>query len=571
MKATQSTPSCDANGIVINGIVEDNINGIVIKDIFTDTQVNYYDQEHTIYVLDKSALLACPEVIPSFETDADEVFKEWSHSAWEDFRHAHLIIPTSVVEELNAISPENEVYHYIARQVLRRLRKLIERVKFVSDNEDPGNLRTAIYFPKQGNLFTVFPNTNSLSFFGNSNLKDPVSQLFSAAYSIKKTAYVDNIVLLTNDEAIAIRARASGIATDTLTSKAPAYTGRREVTVPFELYEEFMNSNSGISLEMWQQFLPDEPRLFANEFIVMSPKSGQNGYDVLKGKSKEYHNIGRFDCKQQRIVHLFYFRSFTTIKPKNAGQAMYLEAISHPDISVVVVTGSAGTGKTFLSTVYGTILHEARAYLQYFIVPCAIDFQRAHGYLPGNFDEKIEPNIAPFKNALKNYLKLTNEKFKNAVARSNDPKNLDSKREEDPGTGTKKKGDKKSANANLSNDIEKSADKLYRECYKTIAVEAARGLDFADTFVIYDEFQDQGPREADTLLKRLGNNVKAIIAGDIEQVHQEGLNRQNNGISFIKHYITDLPMVAQISLGKVEVVRSEFVKDYIARRDPNQD
>lgn len=558
MKATQSTPSCDANGIVI-------------KDISSDTRVNYSGEKYTGYVLDKSTLLACPEVIPSFDCDTDEIFKEWSHSAWDDFHHAYLIIPTSVIEELNAISPENEVYYYIARQVLRRLRKLIEAVKFVSDEEKTDKLKTAIYFPQQKNLFTVFPNTRSLSFFGNSGLKDPVGQLLGAVDFAKNHAMIDSLVLLTNDEAIAIRARASGIATDALTSKAPAYTGRREVTVPFELYEEFMNSNSGISLEMWQQFLPNEPRLFANEFIVMSPKLGQNGYDVLKGKSKEYHNIGRFDCKQQRIVHLFYFRNFTTIRPKNAGQAMYLEAISHPDISVVVVTGSAGTGKTFLSTVYGTILHEARAYLQYFIVPCAIDFQRAHGYLPGNFDEKIEPNIAPFKNALKNYLKLTNEKFKNAVARSNDPKNLDSKREEDPGTGTKKKGDKKSANANLSNDIEKSADKLYRECYKTIAVEAARGLDFADTFVIYDEFQDQGPREADTLLKRLGNNVKAIIAGDIEQVHQEGLNRQNNGISFIKHYITDLPMVAQISLGKGEVVRSEFVKDYIARRDPNQD
>ena len=558
MKATQSTPSCDATGIVI-------------KDISSDTQVNYSGEKYTGYVLDKSTLLACPEVIPSFDCDTDEIFKEWSHSAWDDFHHAYLIIPTSVIEELNAISPENEVYYYIARQVLRRLRRLVEKVKFVSDEKKTDKLKTAIYLPQQKNLFTVFPNTRSLSFFGNSGLKDPVGQLLSAVDSAKNHAMIDSLVLLTNDEAIAIRARATGTATASLASKAPAYTGKREVTVPFELYEDFMSSNCGISLETWQQFMPDEPRLFANEFIVMSPKLGQNGYDVLKGKSKEYHNIGRFDCKQQRIVHLFYFRSFTTIKPKNAGQAMYLEAISHPDISVVVVTGSAGTGKTFLSTVYGTILHEARAYLQYFIVPCAIDFQRAHGYLPGNFDEKIEPNIAPFKNALKNYLKLTNEKFKNAVARSNDPKNLDSKREEDPGTGTKKKGDKKSANANLSNDIEKSADKLYRECYKTIAVEAARGLDFADTFVIYDEFQDQGPREADTLLKRLGNNVKAIIAGDIEQVHQEGLNRQNNGISFIKHYITDLPMVAQISLGKVEVVRSDFVKDYISRRDPSQD
>ena len=558
MKATQSTPSCDANGIVI-------------KDISSDTRVNYSGEKYTGYVLDKSTLLACPEVIPSFDCDTDEIFKEWSHSAWDDFHHAYLIIPTSVIEELNAISPENEVYYYIARQVLRRLRRLIEKVKFVSDEEKTNKLKTAIYFPQQKNLFTVFPNTRSLSFFGNSGLKDPVGQLLSAVDSAKSHTMIENLVLLTNDEAIAIRARATGTATASLASKAPAYTGRREVTVPFELYEDFMSSNCGISLETWQQFMPDEPRLFANEFIVMSPKLGQNGYDVLKGKSKEYHNIGRFDCKQQRIVHLFYFRSFTTIKPKNAGQAMYLEAISHPDISVVVVTGSAGTGKTFLSTVCGKELHESHRFLQCITIPCAIDFQRAHGYLPGNFDEKIEPNIAPFKNALKNYLKLTDEKFKNAVARSNDPKNLDSKREEDPGTDTKKKGDKKSANANLSNDIEKSADKLYRECYKTIAVEAARGLDFADTFVIYDEFQDQGPREADTLLKRLGNNVKAIIAGDIEQVHQEGLNRQNNGISFIKHYITDLPMVAQISLGKAEVVRSDFVKAYISRRDPSQD
>ena len=69
MKATQSTPSCDANGIVI-------------KDISSDTRVNYSGEKYTGYVLDKSTLLACPEVIPSFDCDTDEIFKEWSHSAW---------------------------------------------------------------------------------------------------------------------------------------------------------------------------------------------------------------------------------------------------------------------------------------------------------------------------------------------------------------------------------------------------------------------------------------------------------------------------------------------------------
>ena len=79
MKATQSTPSCDANGIVI-------------KDISSDTQVNYSGEKYTGYVLDKSTLLACPEVIPSFDCDTAEIFKEWSHSAWDDFHHAYLII-----------------------------------------------------------------------------------------------------------------------------------------------------------------------------------------------------------------------------------------------------------------------------------------------------------------------------------------------------------------------------------------------------------------------------------------------------------------------------------------------
>ena len=227
---------------------------------------------------------------------------------------------------------------------------------------------------------------------------------------------------------------------------------------------------------------------------------------------------------------------------------MYAEAISNPSISVVFVTGSAGTGKTFLSVLGAIKACALGKFLQATIVPCSIDVQRALGFLPGDLDDKIGPNIAPIKNAIQNYIKLTDSKFSKALETTPDS------------------GDKQCKTKDLQSTIRTESDKLYNKYFKNIPVEAARGLDFANMFVIYDEFQDQTPDQADMLLKRVAKDSKVIISGDIKQIHQHGLSKQNNGLSYAKQLCLGLPMVAQIELKDIEVVRSEFVQAIVARQ-----
>ena len=114
--------------------------------------------------------------------------------------------------------------------------------------------------------------------------------------------------------------------------------------------------------------------------------------------------------------------------------------------------------------------------------------------------------------------------------------------------------------------IRNESNNLYNKYFKNIPVEAARGLDFANMFVIYDEFQDQTPDQADMLLKRIAKDSKVVISGDIKQIHQHGLSKQNNGLSYAKQLCSGLPMVAQIELKDIEVVRSEFVQAIVARQ-----
>ena len=352
---------------------------------------------------------------------------------------------------------------------------------------------------------------------------------------------------MTCNNLVTILARTNGIKTRPFKFTKRLYTGRRDIIVPPDFYNIFLASKDGIDHQTWQEYFPDEPELIANEFISMTPNLELDDLDIISPARDIYAHIGRFDQEEDRIVHLTHYKNFG-IRLKNEGQAMYAEAISNPDISVVFVTGSAGTGKTFLSVLGAIKACGLGKFLQATIVPCNIDVQRALGFLPGDLDDKIGPNVEPIKNAIQNYIKLTDSKLSKAL-------------EDTPDSCDKQRNLKE-----LQIKIRTESDKLYSKYFKNIPVEAARGLDFANMFVIYDEFQDQAPDQADILLKRVAKDSKVIISGDIKQIHQHGLSKQNNGLSYAKQLCSGLSMVAQIELKDIEVVRSEFVQAIVARQ-----
>lgn len=553
-------------------------NTMFIRNIYECDLINYLDKKYPVYLIDKSILLTCPEIIPTSQ-------------GWQiadnnlQITGKHFVIPASVIMELEEQKQQEGLDSFTSKDLLFRIRQLLVETDYQTDQKSSGELVSAIYFRQTDTLFSVFANVldTELDLLGlafdsgylRQKNKYPqiqtehqeirTAQLISAANQITKSL-IDvqsadgwtedqydtiqqkpTVEILTCNNLVTILARANGIKTRPFKFTKRLYTGRRDIIVPPDFYNDFLASKDGINHQTWQEYFPDEPELIANEFISMTPNLELADLNIISPARAQYAHIGRFDQKANKIVHLTHYKNFG-IRLKNEGQAMYAEAISNPDISVVFVTGSAGTGKTFLSVLGAIKACDLGKFLQATIVPCSIDVQRALGFLPGDLDDKIGPNIAPIKNAIQNYIKLTDSKFSKALETTQD------------------RGDKQCKLKDLQSTIRTESDKLYNKYFKNIPVEAARGLDFANMFVIYDEFQDQTPDQADMLLKRIAKDSKVIISGDIKQIHQHGLSKQNNGLSYAKQLCSGLPMVAQIELKDIEVVRSEFVQAIVARQ-----
>ena len=470
-----------------------------------------------------------------------------------------------------------------ARVVLRRLRKLVESNDLVKI-DDVYKLEASIKTKRQEMLISVFPVhknfSKSLPF--NPSEDDMDGQIILAAMAIMAleknlpingTARASKIMqlngessattLLTNDNGLAIRARERGVKTLRYGYQYPEpYTGRRDIVVPDSLFSDFYNCGE-ISRKDFEAAMPKEQKLVANEFIIMrvADQSGYpSGFDPTE--NPYFLNIGRYDADEDAIVRLQYIKDFPCAI-KTAGQAIYAEALMDPNIAAVICTGPAGSGKTYMATVYGYTACEKGNFIGVTAVPC--ENHSNIGALPGDLDEKMDPDVQPLKNALRNYLLSTNKalsrdlenlhKFgtgKKAATKSN------ASTEGDAGGGKEKQ---RSVKERLRDHVEL----IWSNWFSSVPIDNARGRDFAHELAIYDEFQDQNASQADTLIKRIGFDGKIILTGDIHQIHAPYLDENNNGLVYASRMLYDHPMVAQVCFTEDEVVRHPLVQ-LIAKR-----
>lgn len=516
-----------------------------------------------IYVLDTNILIDYPDIIPNGEASMP-------NKPTIDLSSAHIIIPTAVIRELSNFKKEKSDRGHTARVVLDRIRKLAESTE--GGMNDFYNLKENVAIKRYGQTFSILPVhrnfCKNLPFRPSDNDMDGqiilaalATGLASEGKSIDGTVdsaeiNVGNVVLLTNDNGLASRARVRGVKTNRFGYEYPApYTGRRDLKVPDELFKEYFNTGK-IEREMWEQFMPDEQPLIANEFIVMSADHYPKDFDPYDNM---FFNIGRYDKQEDTIVRLTHAQNFPC-RLKTPGQAIYAEALMNKDFAVVLCTGPAGTGKTFLAAIYSLEACQNGEYIGISVVPC--NTEDSVGYLPGDLSEKMDPKVQPIKNAIRNHLIQTNPDVKKRVENA---KKFGAKDES-------KKANKEGGNQKSIKEYVKGlVDLDYQNWFgEPIPIEHARGRDFANEIAIFDEFQDQNHRQADTLIKRLGDDGKVIITGDIEQVHAAYLDRENNGIVYASRLLKDHPMVARVSFTEDEVVRHPLVKEIARRQKENK-
>ena len=531
-----------------------------------------------IFVVDTNVVVDYVDIIPGAGVPQPE-------KPTIDLTGAHIVIPTAVVRELSSFKKEKSDRGKAARVALRRLRELTEGK--TQSMDCVYNLAAPIVVPETDQLISVLPvhkNFKSCLPFSPSE-SDMDGQIILATLAVmfhEEDVPIDGtavlrdwqmapgtsaVTLLTNDNGLAIRARERGVVTSRYGYQYPEpYKGRRDLVVPKKLYEDFYYDKR-VSLEAFKTLMPNEREPVANEFFVMHLADAQDYPTIFNPMGNSYfEHVGRYDCDEEAIVPLKFASSFPCCI-KNTGQAIYAEALMDPNISAVICRGPAGSGKTYMAAVYGYNSCKRGQFIGVTVVPC--ENRSNLGALPGDLDEKMDPDVQPLKNALRNYLLHEDSKLR---------KELENLRKF--GTNNKGKGNTDSdtnlddtANSGKRSIKEKLRDRvdlIWSNWFSSVPVENARGRDFGDELAIYDEFQDQNISQADTLIKRIGFGGKIVLTGDVNQIHAPYLDETNNGLVYASRLLYDSPMVAQVYFTEDEVVRHPLVK-LIAQRQRQRD
>ena len=307
-------------------------------------------------VIDTSVLVADPHCFHSFGTAA-------------------LIIPLTVIEELDSLKTRPDDVGRAARTALRAIEEL--RV------ENGGSLAEPVPVG-DGTLQIELNNIDkaALSEFGL-NVAIPDNRIIGAALGQRMYGHT---VMVSNDAALRIKAAHLGVeaAEHQLTKR---FRDERSIgwSVIDTRHEVIDTVYATGAIEVSE--LDNPPAMTENEFAVL--KSGS--------QSALTRRVGL----DLRLLSQATPEAWG-LRPRNKEQRFSLELLLDPDISVVALDGRAGTGKTILAIAAALEqVVEQQRYERVAVYRPLVPVGRADvGFLPGGLEEKLDPWMSAIHDAI---------------------------------------------------------------------------------------------------------------------------------------------------------------------------
>ncbi len=428
--------------------------------------------ENKIFVLDTSVIL-------------------FDHKAILQFKEHDIVIPISVLEELDNFKKGNDTINFEARQFIR----------YIDQRSKGFSLSTWIPIVENGvSLFkvvmdeTIDSSKDANKVFG---FKKNDHQILNAALKIQDEYRNRQVILVSKDINLRLKARSLDISaedyeTGKINDVEGLYRGIQILDVEDDNVITHFHQSGSISKS---EVLVNN--VLANSFFII--------------KNNKNSSLARFCMESDSLIRVEKQIAYG-IKPKNAEQTFAMNALLNPELQLITIQGVAGTGKTLLAL--AAAIEQRSLYRQIFLARPIVPLNNKDiGFLPGDIKQKINPYMEP----LWDNLKFIQSQF-----------------------------------SDKSKEFQKIRDLIDSEKLLVTPLAYIRGRSLSNIIFIVDEAQNLTPLEVKTIVTRAGENTKIIFTGDIYQIDTPYLDAQSNGLSYLIDKFKGQKMYAHITLEKGE-------------------
>lgn len=413
-------------------------------------------QGERTYVLDTSVLLSDPKAIYRFAEHA-------------------VVLPVVVVTELEAKRHDPEI-GYFARQALRLLDELRiehERLDFpIAVGDNGGSVRVEL---NHSNM-SVLPS--------GLQLNDNDSRILAVASNLAAEGL--HVVVVSKDLPLRVKAASIGLAAEEYRAELAVdsgWTGMAEIAVSGEQMADLYDADT-----LTTKLVADMP---VNTNLVITSErgsalgrvTGERELKVVRGDQDVFGLHGR-----------------------SAEQRLAIDLLLDPEIGIISLGGSAGTGKSALALCAGleaVLEKQQHRKIMVFRPLYAVGGQEL-GYLPGDKDEKMNPWGQAVFDTLG---ALVSE-----------------------------------------NVLEEVVD---RGILEVLPLTHIRGRSLHDAFVIVDEAQSLERNVLLTVLSRIGQNSRVVLTHDVAQRDNLRVGR-HDGVASVIETLKGHPLFAHITLTRSE-------------------
>lgn len=404
--------------------------------------------------------------------------------------HEHdVVIPITVLEELDYFKKGNDAINFHAREFARTLDGLS------SDKLFDGGVRIG---PGLGKISFRLEESFHRDIALNFAEEKPDHHILNIAYRLDKRHTSKQVILVTKDVNLRMKAKAVGLPAqdyknDQVSDLQSLYTGRRLCE---EVEHETVSRLYEAPFEIEPEAVGDDA-LLPNEYLI-----------VRNGRSSALATYNPLVEKVQRVDKVEAYG----IAPRNAEQTFALHALMNPEVQLVSLSGKAGTGKTLLAL--AAALECRKDYRQILVARPVVPLSNKDlGFLPGDIHSKLDPYMKPLHDNL--------------------------------GVIQNQYGKTDRKNKRITELLEE--EKLVIEPLSYI-----RGRSLVHIYFIIDEAQNLTPHEVKTIITRAGEGTKVVFTGDIFQIDHPYLDSHANGLSYLIEKMKGQKLYAHVTLEKGE-------------------